>query len=823
MYLKIINKIKNLEEEVGIDNIKAYCLDFIIFVIVRRDYLNINFKKQERFIKLLLNFLFLFFPLILFAQAKLLYPQEVIFYPEGGFFSKKIRVELSHNESNIDVYYTTDGSVPTKNSERYTQPITLKKTTVIRAVAFNSGKEKYSRIESSTYFVDEPETDWLVVSLAVNPEMLFDTITGLFEKGVENDLDGIASYGANFWDRKEHFINAEIFESDSSTVYRSPCGFRLFGGMSRTFPQKSMLLISRKRYGNKRFKHRFFDQIKLNKFKYLILRNAGSDWGRAHARDPIINGMVDHWDIDKQAYRPCHVYLNGEYFGVYYLREKINAYFIGSHHKEVDPDTLDLIEHRLALRKGSKIGYEKMIKFLEEADLSKKKYYDFLQTLMNVEKYADYKLLQIFIDNSDAGGNIKFWRSDHYDKGRWQWILYDTDWGFGLMNSKGYLNNSLAFHTRADGPPWPNPPWSTLILRKLLENKEFEHLFINRFCDQLNTTFLTDTMLTQINEHQEMLRPEIPRQFKRWNQSERVWRIHFNRIRKFAKERPNIMWSHLQERFETGQKVDVEVTATGRGRIWINENLKATYKKPYRGSYFANIPITLHAQPRLGFKFSHWEGTDETKPFISLDLSNKSEHQFKAVFTPLTTVLQDSITFNEISCYNNKSGDWVEIHNLTQSKVNVSHWIIKNKKNEYKLPEYWLGPNAYLVVAKDTASFKQSFPQYGNKVLGDFDFGLDKREDKLELYTKKGAMVDTFSYSIQTPGTAFTIDLKSPGIDNGNRDNWEVKYGIGSPASHNPSYLAQLAYQAQVHWMWIGIIIGVILIFLLSFFAAKNS
>ncbi len=782
-----------------------------------------NVTLLQKIIKWNLVAVLLFFPFILFSQSQLLHPQEVVFEPQGGFYEGKIEVVLSHSEENTEIYYSLDGSEPNTSSIRYKSPLSFDTTTLIRAVVYHPGKKEYSRIESSTYFINEPHTDWMVVSLAIEPKMLFDTIYGLFEKGVNNDLRGIANYGANFWDRREHFMNVELFESDSTTVYRSPCGFRLFGGMSRTFPQKSMLMISRLRYGEKRFKHRFFEQTKLKKFKYLILRNAGSDWGRAHGRDAIINGMVDDWKIDKQAYRPCHVYLNGKYFGVYYLREKINSYFVASHHRAVDPDTLDLIEHRHALRKGSKSGYLKMIQFLEEEDMSLKKNYDFLKKLMNVENYADYKLLQIFIDNSDAGGNIKFWRTDSYDKGRWQWILYDTDWGFGLMKTKAYLHNSLEFHTKEDGPDWPNPPWSTLILRKLLENKEFEHLFLNRFCDRLNTTFLSDTMVAQITAHQEMLDPEMPRQFQRWNHSKRVWNIHYNRMRKFAKERPAIMWKHLMDKFDTGKKVKVELTATGRGRVWMNENIKVSYVKPLTGYYFEKIPITLHAQPRLGFKFSHWEGLESTKPFVSVKLKGKEIEKIKAVFVPVTTSLQDSIVFNEVSCYNKQSGDWVEIHNLTKSNINVSNWIVKNKKKEYKLPDFWLSPDGYVVIARDTAKFKQAFPQYSNRVLGDFDFGLDKKADKLELYTYKGAMVDTFSYEISTPGTAFTIDLKSPGIDNGNRDNWEVKYGVGTPAEHNPSYLAVLAHKAQMHWLTIGMIFGIIMVSIFIYLANRSG
>lgn len=746
------------------------------------------------------------------------YPQEIRFAPLGGFFDESVKVILSHSDSKAKIHFTLDGSEPNEESELFVRPIHIKKTQVVRAIAYYD-TDKVSRMETSTYFINEPHTNWPVVSMTIAPEMLFDSIDGLFELGINNELIGMANYGANYWDRKEHFMNLEIFESDSTCVYRSPCGFRLFGGMSRTFPQKSIAVVSRLRYGNKRFKNKFFEGTKLKKFKHLIFRNAGSDWNRAHGRDVIIDNIVDDWKLDKQAHRPCHAYINGEYWGIYYIREKINTYFLASHHRGVHPDTIDLIEHRWALKKGSKEDYTKMLEFIEMADLSLEKNYRSLNRLMNIENYADYKLLEIFIDNVDAGGNIKFWKADTYDNGRWNWILYDTDWGFGLMKHDAYENNSLAFHTEPDGPTWPNPPWSTFILRQLLTNKEFENFFLNRFCDRLNTTFLPDTMLARIEEHYNLMRPEMYRQFERWGSTEKVWDIHFNRMINFAEKRPTIMWRHLMEKFDTGNKVLLRVASEGRGRVMINENIKASYTKSFRGYYFEKIPITLSAQPRLGYKFSHWEGTEMTSPLITVDLYGKDIVSYKAVFVPLNTVLMDSIIFNEVSIYNKRTGDWMELHNTTKKHINVEDWIVKNKKKEFRLPKFIIEPKGYMVLARDTSRFLQVYPRYASRVIGNFNFGLDRESDKLELYTRKGATVDTFSYNIATPGSDFTIDLKSPYLDNGDSLNWEVKYGGGTPASINPSYLSSLTRASKIRWMIIGLIGGMMLIFAIGYFA----
>lgn len=80
---------------------------------------------------------------------------------------------------------------------------------------------------------------------------------------------------------------------------------------------------------------------------------------------------------------------------------------------------------------------------------------------------------------------FKYWQ-EKKSTGRWRWILYDMDFGFGLYNPKAYELNTIEFATATDGQGWPNPPWSTLVLRKLLENEEFKIAFVNRFADLLN-------------------------------------------------------------------------------------------------------------------------------------------------------------------------------------------------------------------------------------------------------------------------------------------------------------------------------------------------
>ncbi|MEK7253229.1 MAG: CotH kinase family protein, partial [Bacteroidota bacterium] len=417
------------------------------------------------------------------ANAADTLPLQVEFLPEGSFFQDSVTVQLLAPGAKI--YFTTDGSKPKPAPElRYFKPIHLQKTAVIRALAVATDKS-WSYIFSQTYFINEPETTLPIVSLSIAPGRLFDPETGLYMKGV-NAIDTLWQLpGANFWSRQETSCNLEFFETNGKCVVRSQAGLRLFGGMSRLFPQKSFALAARSQYGESRFRHPVFGKSGLKKYKHLVLRNSGSDFGKTHFRDGLLTHLVKDWDVDVQDYRPAHVYLNGKYWGIYNLREKVNRYFIAGHH-HVDKDSLDLIEHQLTKRTGSTAHYRRLLSFLEKNSLASPQNFAWVNSQMEVNNFLDYQIAQIYFDNQDAGGNIKFWRPQT-ENGRWRWILYDADWGFGLYDQKAWRNNSLDFHTEPDGPTWPNPPWSTLLLRKLLENKDFERRFVNRFADYLNS------------------------------------------------------------------------------------------------------------------------------------------------------------------------------------------------------------------------------------------------------------------------------------------------------------------------------------------------
>ena len=627
------------------------------------------------------------------AQTKL----EIRFSKEAGRYNNAIRVTMD-SEVGSSIHYTTNGSRPNRSSQKFNSPVIISNTTTLQAVAFKGNKS--SKVYTKTYLMNE-NTGFMVVALTVEPDILENPQTGWLHKGP--NADSIYPFlNANYWTRREVSANVEMFETDGTLVFSDKVGLKLFGGMSRTFDQKSFAIATREIYGEKRINHRIFPDKKQKKYKHLVIRNAGSDCEKAHFRDPFMTGLLNDIDIQKQSYRPIIYYVNGKYWGIYYIRDKVNRYFVG-YTSDAHRDSIDLIEHQERVKVGSINHYNQMLKYLTDNDLSKKEHYDYINTQMEVDNFLTLQTAQIYFDNQDAGGNIKFWRPRTAD-GRWRWVLYDTDWGFGLQDEEAYKFNTLELQTDPNSTVWPNPQWSTLILRNLLENKDFEKAFVNRFADYMNTIFEPSRVEARIDSFEQMLTPEIDRHIKRWNYNKLMWKRHIDRMHIFATERPKHMIKFLQQKFDIGEARNLELTLAEGGHVIVNNHTKIT--RQLKGKYFEKVPITLKAFPNYGYVFSHWELPDgkKTEDEIIYTLANKT-NKIKAVFKDSNHPMDGKVVFNEISPNNKESGDWVELFNISEEPINLKDWIFRDTRHSFDLPNSTIPAEGYLILSADTAAF----------------------------------------------------------------------------------------------------------------------
>ncbi|MCS7035304.1 MAG: CotH kinase family protein [Saprospiraceae bacterium] len=734
-------------------------------------------------------------------------PLVVKFSQPGGFYQASVEVRLSAPEGAV-IYYTTDGSYPSVRSARYTRPLLVSRTTVIRALARRG--QVVGRATAQTYFIGEPPTKLPIVSVAISPGILFDPEKGIFREGPMADTTAEHRPGANFWTRREFACHVEIYESDGTCVHNSGAGFRLFGGYSRIFPQKSIVLVARSRYGKKFFRHRIFGPDQPKKFKYLVLRNGGSDFAGAHFRDELMNRLTDDWGLEKQAFRPALLYLNGQYWGLYHIREKINARFLEDH-ADVDRDSLDLLEHQRHVRHGTNDHYLRLLEYIRTHDLAVPAHYEWVRGQMDVENFIDYQIAQIYCFNFDAGGNIRYWRP-HRPGGRWRWILFDTDWGFGMHDPNAWQADAIAFFTEPNGPRWPNPPWSTFLLRNLLRNREFQQQFVNRFCDRLNTSLSAENVLREVEWFERTLGPEMPRHLQRWRRSEANWRRHVAIIRQFAQQRPAVLYQHLAQHFQTGAPAQLHLTVDVGGSVIVNNTITVGTGE-FRGTYFERIPIALQAVPAVGYRFAGWEGIERQGRTIETYLPAHETLHLRARFVPDRHALDGVVFFNEIAPAGQKTGDWIELYNAGKQPVRLKGWALRDARRSWNLPDVSIAPQSYFVLCQDSTAFKKRFP-YVRQIAGDFRFGLNKQAERLLLYAADGRAVDSVAYVIEAPEGEFTLDLLMPSLDNAQADNWGVHPGPGSPGMPNPLFHAQMVATEKERATRIGLIIGVLILLL---------
>lgn len=562
----------------------------------------------------------------------------------SGFYDASATVEIAAPEADAVVRYTLDGSLPTESSPLYAGPLALDATRVLRAAAFASGRRS-SPVVSRVYLVNESST-LPVVSLISDPAGFFSDTTGIYVVGTNGIVGNCRTTPVNWnqdWERPAHLT---FFEPDGAGGHRialeQGAGVQIFGGCSRIYPQKSLSLHARGQYGASEFAHRFFDDVNLTSFDDLVLRSSAQDWWRTMFRDGMIQTLTRHMDIDGQAYRPTAMFLNGAYWGIHNLREKLNEDYVAAHYGVQDSD-VEIIENT---RAGTSAAYDQVLALLNAGDLSTPAALAAVEALVDVDEYTNYLIAQIYSANSDwPGHNLKLWRAPGH---RWRWMRYDADFGFGGNANGEYGDNTLAHATAAASSGEYNPPWSTLLFRKLLTNASFRHTFIQRMAAHTATTFDPQRTLDLIDSLKANIAPEMPRHKTRWPQSASyapTWDALVDVMRTFATERPAAVRGHVDGYFsEVTGSAQLTLTTTPGGRVEAEGVVMAPLRldgtpQPAAGVFdpvfYRGVPLRLVAVPDSGFVFAGWSGLSSS-PDASISVVLTANAALTATFAAAT-------------------------------------------------------------------------------------------------------------------------------------------------------------------------------------------
>jgi hypothetical protein len=414
---------------------------------------------------------------------------------QSGFYQSSQIVTLSGSGT---IYYTTDGSKPTTASKIYDgSPITVSENMSIRAIVYDGDKIP-SEVTTFNYFISAPDYSLPVVKISMRQDD-FDGSNGIYTKYNNTELEKEAGFA--------YYVNGvEQFSVN--------CGIKLFGASSRMYAKKSFQLKFRTDYGMSKLNYKLFDNLDITEFNNVVLRSGSQSIMkyRTMITDELVTSVASTSgympSVLTQAYKAVNLYINGEYMGIYFFREKIDEDFVANHWN-VDPDSVTVINWVNTVKYGdSDQGWHDLWDFVatKKADLSIDENYQKVISQINVESFMDVYIMRMWGGDRDSG-NIRAVKSPDYDGGRWNFILFDCDLCLDYGSTKDeidYIVNNASInrlHT---------------IFRALLKNDQFKEEFLKRLGYQMKNTLNPEKTQTRIDAVAGEIDADMKYNIERW-------------------------------------------------------------------------------------------------------------------------------------------------------------------------------------------------------------------------------------------------------------------------------------------------------------------
>jgi hypothetical protein len=310
--------------------------------------------------------------------------------------------------------------------------------------------------------------------------------------------------------------------------------------------------MSRSQYGNSTFDYPVFSDQPYTSYKDLVIRSQGQDHGYARIRDDLMYNLIKgdpSVDVDVQDHEQCIVFINGQFWGVYDLMEKLNEHFVAQHH-DVDSKKVNLLVGNGSAVDGSNADYKALVNYVKTHDMSNEANYNYVASKMDIDSYIDYCCIETFTDNSDLG-NIKYWKSQDAD-GKWRWIFYDADMCYFFVNPDqahfSYYANPFERFLDPRGNGINHIVNNTLAL-KLLDNPTFKQKFLQRFAHFCTVTFDSQKALNIVNTLVSNIQTYMPRDEAKWGGSTASWMSKVQIVKDFATKRPRMNEQCMKEYF----------------------------------------------------------------------------------------------------------------------------------------------------------------------------------------------------------------------------------------------------------------------------------
>lgn len=513
------------------------------------------------------------------TEEQSLLKEELSFSIPGGFYTNAITLEINVPEGK-EVYYTLDGTEPTTDSLKYEaainitnrsgsnyqyvseemtgyMPSSIYMGTVVRAIAVDE-KGKTVEAETESYFIGLGNNSDMynipVISITTNPENLFDYFEGIYVSGrskedaivMNQEINNVGNYW-NLWSKEAHI---EYFENNKAKTYEGNVNLSILQDYSIENHQKGFKITGIEKGAWKGSAlYEYFNE----ESNTLLLQTNKRD-NISKLREYLANELLKDTEVGISTAKPCIVFIDGEYWGAYMLREVFDEAYVKRQYG-LDEDTEVLIEKNDVFNNWDHhVLYDEFYNFIKTTDMSVQENYDKVKEMMDVQSYLDYFCANVYLANADYGSDEGcMWRTvskdNGYADGRWRWSVGKLD------NSMNNITESKRTTATIDTYKMPEIARDE-ILTSLFRNQEFREQLAATMVRMSEEIFeclhVEETIKTITAKNEKMVLSSYERFYGQ--NGEQVYKKELENIKAFFENRTEYILYYTEEIMDMGEQ-----------------------------------------------------------------------------------------------------------------------------------------------------------------------------------------------------------------------------------------------------------------------------
>lgn len=515
-------------------------------------------------------------------------PQPV-FSQAGGVKTKALSLTISlpyeDLPDDVKLCVTTNGSEPTlADAVNVPYVMNIEETTVVRATLVSAEAVSVKPLTHS-YIFHPRQTDLPIVSIVTENDYFYAEGTGLFTVPIDDNQNIKTDY--------RRPINIELFESDAPEAVFNQIGeTRLQGGYTRRYEQRSLAVYANKRFGTKRYEAAMWnDKPEVEKSKSFLLRNGGNDFHKARIRDAFIQTLfgLNVENLDWQAYEPCICYINGEYRGIYDIRERTNEDWVEANYDGLED--ICMIENWTEVKAGDISDYWQFEKIYNDENCT----YEDLDANMDVDEFLTMVMAETYAVNTDyPHNNIVMWK-DLENAGKWRWLLKDIDYMAYNAYDYDYFKHLYDLCVPGNHPD-SYTPQRVRIFTLALELPQTREMLLDKFTVYMGDFMQADVIKPMLDNYKAEVEDEyIHHLGVYFSQPEtyfQTWESEYDYIYEWCQDRTEFMYDYLSDYFELGSPVPTTIVCN-KNDLSVND-IRLT-QDTFNGKFFAGREMKLES------------------------------------------------------------------------------------------------------------------------------------------------------------------------------------------------------------------------------------